>query len=569
MLCETPRLATAAVLGALARQLEHDLANQKTDARRPDCGGVFAEYTGADEPAATAPLVAACALLYIAGQERNLPIPIASATLLQHANLGLDYLFRFRRDTGLIDLRNVNYDSSPDTGFAVQALAPVVRLGRALAQRDPAMASMLSRLEQFIRPAAAGMLAGGFHTPNHRWVIASALAQAAALCPDLAVKPVIDAYLAEGFDVDEEGAYIERSVGVYDAVCDRSLLLLAEHWPCPQAVAAAQRNLELDLHLLHADGTAETGLSRRQDYGTRTVPLTLASAYLLAHHASPNPAFVAAAGFLWRQACTLEGRRFTPRLGELLGLAHVLMTHGDPPLTDAAVPDNFARLYPHNGFWRVRRGPLSATFFGGVTRLLTFTYGQAELASLKISQTYFGDGRFVAETLQPANDGIALRSSGLQRPHRPGYELPLGRPVPPNDWEAKRMEREWKRIPPAASELAVSEIEGGFRLRYRTLDGLDRVLAQIALDFAPGGIWETGDTRLRPQAGQVIFLTGGAGSMIYGADAIRIAPGAGEHSAWAMRDSEQAPGHVRILLTFVTPVDHTFTITGARVRSQT
>jgi len=108
----------------------------------------------------------------------------------------------------------------------------------------------------------------------------------------------------------------------------------------------------------------------------------------------------------------------------------------------------------------------------------------------------------------------------------------------------------------------VEEISCGFRLRYRTLDGMDRVLAQIALDFAPGGVWETADTRLRPQPGQVIFLKNGGGVMRYGADGIRISPGADGHSAWAMRDSEQAPAHVRVLLTFTTPVDHSFTITG-------
>jgi len=50
--------------------------------------------------------------------------------------------------------------------------------------------------------------------------------------------------------------------------------------------------------------------------------------------------------------------------------------------------------------------------------------------------------------------------------------------------------------------------------------------------------------------------------MRYGSDAIRIGPGAAAHRAWQMRDAETAPAHVRVLLTFVTPVDATFTITG-------
>ena len=250
-------LTLANVLRSLARHTGNEFDQQVSDPERPDCGGVFAEYSGVDEPAATAPLVAACGLLYIAAVGRGLAAPIAPATLLERAASGVDYLIRFRRPSGLIDLRNVNYDSSPDTGFAVQLLCTVVELGRPLARRDAAWAALLDRLEGFIRPAVSGMLSGGFHTPNHRWVIVSALTQAAALYPDLGVKPVVDAYLAEGSDIDSEGTFIERSVGIYDAVCDRSLLLIAQHWDCPEARVAARRNLELDLRLLHADGTAE------------------------------------------------------------------------------------------------------------------------------------------------------------------------------------------------------------------------------------------------------------------------------------------------------------------------
>lgn len=34
-------------------------------------------------------------------------------------------------------------------------------------------------------------------------------------------------YLDEGFDIDEDGAYIERSVGIYDTVTNNALLLYA------------------------------------------------------------------------------------------------------------------------------------------------------------------------------------------------------------------------------------------------------------------------------------------------------------------------------------------------------
>jgi len=36
--------------------------------------------------------------------------------------------------------------------------------------------------------------------------------------------------------------------------------------------------------------------------------------------------------------------------------------------------------------------------------------------------------------------------------------------------------------------------------------------------------------------------------------------GADAHRMWAMRDSEQAPNHVRVLMTFIAPIDHAFSI---------
>ena len=155
-----------------------------------------------------------------------------------------------------------------------------------------------------------------------------------------------------------------------------------------------------------------------------------------------------------------------------------------------------------------------------------------------------------------------------QLPGRPGYELPLGRPVPPERWEEMISERELRRLPPLFGLLEADEAADGrgrgFYLRYRTLDGLDRVAVQIALDFPPGGIWETADARTKPVAGQVLFLKQGHGAMRYGNDVIEVGPGAMAHGMWQIREAEPAPNHVRVPLTFLTPVDSAFTIRACR-----
>jgi hypothetical protein len=214
--------------------------------------------------------------------------------------------------------------------------------------------------------------------------------------------------------------------------------------------------------------------------------------------------------------------------------------------------------------WRLRRGPLGVSVFRDGPRLLNFRRGGAFLAGVSIHQSYFGVGQFLADAMEADGEGVRLVSSGLRNPYRPGYEQPLGRPVPPERWQEARRERQIRRVPPATNELTVRPVENGLALRFRTLDGLDRATLQIAFDFpAAGAVWETDDTCFAPHAGQTVFLKQGRGTMRYGNDAVHVGPGADAHRMTAMRDAvPAAPGLVRVLMTFVTPVDHAFTITG-------
>jgi hypothetical protein len=544
----------------LAECVERSLDQLVTDPRRADRGAVIRPGWGLPSPGGSAALIAGCGLLYLHGVTAPGAARSKQACWLECALLAAERLLRDLRPSGRLDLISCNYDSGPDTAFAVQRLCPLVELGRAVAPQDPGWARLVEVVEEIVRRAVPGVLTGGFHTPNHRWVVASALAFAGALWPELGVRPVVEAYLAEGFDVDAEGAFIEHSVGVYDAVCDRSLLLLADHWPDEavrsDALRAVRANLDMDLHLLHADGTAETGLSRRQDYGTRRVPLSLAGPYLYAARLLSEPHLAAAAELLWRSAPS-------PGLDGLNWLAYPLFKYGDPALSAhpaVTLPDDYTRLYPLNGIWRARRGALSATLFRERTRLLSLVYGQAELASLKIHQSYFGDGKFVGDRLEAEGETAVLHTSGSERLHRPGYDLPLGRTVPPERWGEMAAEREYVPFAPCAGRLTVTRAEGGLELCYQTLDNYPGVTAQLALDFAPGGIWETAETVMQPRAGQVLFLKRGYGTMRYGNDVIRVGPGAFSHLTWEMRHAETAPEHVRVLLTFHTPVDHRFSL---------
>ena len=553
-------LRLSAVLPALAAQVDELRHWQILDPASPDVGALINPgYGCADNKATSAFVTQAAYLLLATGAD--------DVDLLAQMDSAAAYLLISQRPSGNIDLHSVNIDSGPDTGFTVQQLCTIFELARREGRTGGGWLPVLAKLERFIRRAVEGMKIGGFHTPNHRWVICSALAQAKTLFPDLDVAEVVESYLAEGYDIDAEGAFIERSVGVYDAVNDRSLLFIQEHWDSPAALEATARNLDFCLHLIHADGTAETGLSRRQDYGTRTVAAGLVHCYLLHNHFAPTEQFVAAAHWLWGR---LQGH--ASAAGEnLLWTVYALIKCGEPAPAAVPLPTRYSRHFPQNGIWRIRQERLSASIFQDATRLLSLVHGQAELTSLKISQTYFGGacGHFYGEELTVENGRGVLTSGGLRRPRRPGYELPIGRPVSPEEWNASFAQRGLYELPAAASTLTISEAEGGLDFHYQNIESLDKVAVQIAFDFPPGGVWESDDIRTIPAAGQPIFLKRGFGQMRYGSDAIRIGPGPADHKPaahfmWPMREAEPAPNHTRVLLTFWTPVDFHFQIRAFR-----
>ena len=68
----------------------------------------------------------------------------------------------WQRPTGLIDLVSVNWESPPDTGFAVQLFCPVVDFARRLADNNPRAAEIAETLGEFVRTAATGMIGRGF-----------------------------------------------------------------------------------------------------------------------------------------------------------------------------------------------------------------------------------------------------------------------------------------------------------------------------------------------------------------------------------------------------------------------
>ncbi len=485
---------------------------------------------------------------------------------------------RRRTPAGRFDLLVTNFDSSPDTGFTVQGLAPVVRAARqAAGAGDNGAERIAESLGELIRTAAPGMVSGGFHTPNHRWVLVSALSMACELFPDLAdeVMPTVEAYLAETIDVNADGEFIERSTSVYNPVVDRSLRLAAESLGRAELLDPVRANLEMSYHLMHADATVVTSVSSRQDRGARVVPSGLAdSYYTLARH-DGNGRFAAVADWLLEKG----GPGGTWELEPFL-------THpqwrddGDVPRE--ALTTSYRKYYPAARLWRVRRDRASATLAEGLDTPFSLRQGEAELSAVRISSTYFATGRFVGLDMTPIDGdrGGRLHHAGVNPIYpektydRPIYWLPVddGTKVDAGNWQQVRARRQTYELPPMSIELAVSEASDGsdntaFELRVTTAGGVEGVPCQLELLFEPGGTVEVEGAILEAQAGTTLILKSGQAVYRVADDLITIGPGSCAHTMWKMHNSPDAPDAFRMLIPLMSPVDHTLHIEAGRFQA--
>ena len=451
--------------------------------------------------------------------------------LLDRIRLAAGFLERSQSGQGNVDLLTTNFNSPPDTGFVVHLVATAANIGRRHGAPEIAGA-----LRPFLVKAGAGMAAGGVHTPNHRWVISSALAQIDELFPDPRLLRRVDEWLAEGIDIDADGQFTERSTLTYNVVTDRALLVMAIKLKRPELLQPVRRNLEALAFLLHADGEVVTEISRRQDQYTRGgvagywFPLT----------------WLALADGDRRLAAMARMAADGVRLSTLLEYPEL----SQPLPPSDALPDDFEKDFPELGIVRIRRGRTSATLIlGGSSRLLTLRHGASIIEGVRFASAFFGKGQFIPENAGRGDGAYTLRQA-LEAP----YYQPLGRTVTAQTWAGTRPERRQSEICRLQQSAEIAEVRGGFTLRLRA-DGTPGVPLAVEIGLRPGGEL-TGCTPV-PGIADCHLLESGTGSYRQGSDVIRFGPGAAPHRYVQVRGAEPPLPGQSVYVTGYTPFDHT------------
>lgn len=345
-----------------------------------------------------------CAYLWPESDDRG------DAALLAGAEANVRALRGLQGPGGLF-IGGDNVDSPPDSSFTVNDLCDTLQVIRTVdaAAGDGRLAALAAELDAVADAVEPALIAGGVHTPNHRWEISAALARLHRRRPSEALRRRAEEWLAEGVDITADGVYSERSANYAAWVSNPSLTAIAEVFGRKDAHAAVVHNLESTLGLIHPDDTVETVHSRRQDQLTR-FPL---GPYLVAYRRYAVQ--LGRRDFAWaaeralrdgvvHAPSTLAELLLEPALGDELPEATAPSAQGTWAQSRLVVDDNAQRRlvvfggsdYPR--FRRVRSGLSTNPTF------LRLFAGEAVLDSVRLSRDFFGLGPFRADGLATDRD---------------------------------------------------------------------------------------------------------------------------------------------------------------------
>jgi hypothetical protein len=460
-----------------------------------------------------------------------------------------DYLLHAQHPDGTIDLYITNFASPPDTGFAVQALAPVAEVLRA--RNDEATSGLREMLERFLRRAGEALLTGGIHTPNHRWDVSAALARCHHLFPDRRYLSRIDQWLAEGLDLDSEGQYTERSTGGYDEVSDQAFITMARMLNRPQLFEPPRKNLETLLYFLHPNDEIATDISHRQD---RFQPISIWRYYhsyrFMAQH-DRNGRFASVANYI--------ERNHLPKLGGyLIDFMETPELRRELPPREP-LPTDYEKYYPHSAFVHIRRGERSATILGDDYRFFSFRNGGAVVEAVRLASAYFGKGQFSGPL---ERDGAAYR----MEQHLEGFYF---QPLPPED---RRPDGNWSLMPRSLrarsnfshlnSSVEIRETADGCELSFE-FSGMDEVPLAVEVTLRPGGKL-TGDALTpAPDVASAYILGDGYAMYELAGQRVRIGPGFRQHNWTQMHNAQPRLDGLSVYMTGFSPLKQTIKFSAA------
>lgn len=461
--------------------------------------------------------------------------------------LGLSYIRKVQHENGLFDYVTCNFFSAPDTAFCVKKLLPVYEYLIGKEEKSDQESQICEKMECIVRDGAKGMLQGGFHTPNHRWAIASVLAACGKLFDNEEMRDAVQKYLKEGIDCNEDGEFAEKSAGNYNRVNNDAMIMLSEATGDPSYEQNAVRNLRMMLTYWEPDDSIFTANSTRFDKDRLIYPKDYYMEYLKMGMKYEIPEFLQMCNTIFdivdrRQITSPDFLIWFMLNPEYRKLEYQERYHR---------PD-FQNYYQESGIARGQQGRFTYTVMKGKSNFLYLHNGTMKL-EMKVAGSFCEHRAFVSEEMERLSE----KEYHLCQTMRGWYYLPFEEKPPTSDWwKMDNASRPRKSGPDMQIDVWVKEVENGVDVRVKT-SGVEGAPWRIELAFS-GVNFLTNEYVDMPLTGsEVIVIKQGSTEIGNGKDTLLISPCFGEHHFTEGKEDSEAktPGAATLYLTAYTPFD--------------
>lgn len=483
-----------------------------------------------------------------------------SKDIYDRISIALNYIVRGQRDNGFFDLINCNFYSGADTAFCLDGLLPSYLYVKRLLESDktsPVDKSMLDpfkeSMESILIKGGRAMIGSGFHTPNHRWAIASVLQMLYSITGDESFQKGAEAFLVEGCDCNEDGEYAERSAGGYNKVNNNAMIMLGIASGDDSFFEPVKRNLSMMLTYIEPDQSIFTNNSTRQDRGVRVYPEGYYLEYLYMGIRFNDETFLNAACSIMKLAeekqLSMEG---------FLIYFMLLPEFVDFEYDTCGLLTDYCCHYKDSGIVRLRRGSYSASILKESPSFLYFQHGDFTV-SMKIGAGFCEHRYFTAQSLteQSEEKGFQLKETKTG-----WYYLPFDEPQDTTDWWKMDQSKRDKLIgPDMIFDVMVSEVEHGIDVKIKT-DGIDRAPLRVELAFDAGCRLESESFIAEGVKGGGMVAKNGTVTATKDKYAILAGPGFGNHNYVAGKFGSQSRASecFTVYFTDFTCFEHTISL---------
>ncbi len=467
-------------------------------------------------------------------------------------HLGLQYVASKQHENGLFDYNTCNFFSAPDTAFYVGIILPLFQYLRRIENRTEEETKLMEQMDPIIHAGGRGLLEGGFHTPNHRWAIASILSMCGKIYGEDDLTQAAFNYLKEGIDCNEDGEYSEKSAGNYNNVNNQAMLFLAEALDDPSYEQPVIRNLKMMLSYWEPDDSIFTANSTRFDKDRKVYPDAYYWFYLYLGQRYQIPEYVAMANYIFRSAEQMN--RLTPNFLIRYMLHPELI---DFESDECGTPVRYHAYYADSGIARVRRGDYTYTVMQGKSNFLYVHNGSINLA-VKLAGSFCEHRAFRAETMSEDETG----AFHLHQTMHGWYYLPFeDKPATSDWWKMDNSKRKKKLGPDMDIDITVRETENGIKVDFRTSGVAD---APWRVELAFSGIDRISNEHMTmPIHGDEVLVLRDSNFTVFNASsAMEVGPAFGVHHFTEGKEDSEAktPGMATVYLTDYTPFHRTITI---------